>query len=186
MPIKTNKEFSDLTGREPESARRINELSLRREFKTSKVIAQTMLDLFSSYQYFRKDFDKWQPTEGTAPFVGGVNGCPNLRGIMVATNGIEGFVISSSTYAFFCHFSNFILDDYNLQGEMNSCVMPFKMWLQMQAQQRVNKRDSLTRQLQGWIKKNGRWCQTGNSERPFKQESNRERLKKETLLRLFT
>ena len=145
MPIKDNKEFYSLTGREPESHKRIQSLTTR-AYITSRPIADQIHSLFSEYHLFRKDYAKWQPTIGTEPFVGEVLGIPSMRGMMMATNGIDGFVISSSSYAFFCHFTSFVLDDETLQGEMNRCVMPFRIWQKNEEMKRIVARERVIRE----------------------------------------
>lgn len=98
-------------------------------FKTSSQMPPVLMQALSSAGLCKRDFAAWWPVNLDEPAIGSVIGCPNLRGFLVATNGIDALVLRENhESAFFCHFRNFQCDDDTLQSRVNQCLMPFSMW----------------------------------------------------------
>lgn len=100
-------------------------------YETSPAMSPWLMKWLQLTQMPKRDWFKWWPvnvdTEHGLP-VGEVLGCPNMRGVIVATNGIDALVMRSDDVGLICHFRNFICDAPELQGPVNRCLMPFAMW----------------------------------------------------------
>lgn len=106
-------------------------------YRTQSAISNVLLMHMDELRLVKRDLAKWWPTITDEPFIGEVVGCPNMRGRMLATNGLEALCVTSGGDPFFCHFRNFVCDEEydedgnqltKLQSKLNQCLLPFQWW----------------------------------------------------------